>query len=701
MRRFSSILSMEQLIGSVAKGNGSQPQIVYISSNEAGSSSGVSMQSTTTTTTDNNSNSYNNAYPHNTASVYGTSSLLKEVLAHHYYFREGVDVVGLRVPTVFGPFARPGSLMYDLVERTIRNAAGRDIVDVPKFHLDRHRYDLSSIAARREGAVAGVQEQVTFVYDVASAIVSAMQFKKDYTNPELDSNGPPLFRIGSKLTTSMAELKDKVETLLPPRDKNDEAWPTTESSTQVVSSNSVMTLSNPGIISSHDTERNQDLLGWSHTSDYEDGIKTMLAWHILKSYPNGLRTTVPAYSMFQKILEDSLSSLSYHSLPCASGCRWQGGMCSKSPWDSVIGTTKEITKTCPYVLYTVDLRPELEFFEKQSSPSSRPGWEDWFCKIAFVSSSSKLAAVHYADELKDKSLPMDEWNGKNKQGQWIIITVPGTQYSMPEFERSMAKLSPTLLFNDRVEKAMYINHRRVILTTDQAVGVMQHLETQARKSPEKKTIVDEKTKENVDIWLPPHPHRHSVFFTNKYNLGEEVNVNSAKNLASFVMQNSGIAETKDIRAQVQFYEQTAHLIRTNFQRSPTYSEIFQENRFPYDFLRSTWLVHELRSEEGRNLRCEMYEEHSLWGNANMEDLSMGYVLVRKRVNMQLGSMIDNKYSGPEEWYPLLEPRDPDDEDAITDGPVHMDYVEEAQKVQTDNQGHELFITYLPQKLKQR
>ena len=77
-----------------------------------------------------------------------------------------------------------------------------------------------------------------------------MQFKKDYTNLELDSNGPPLFRIGSKLGTSMAEFKDKVETLLPPRNQNDdEAWPTTETSTQVLSSNTVMTLSNPGIIS--------------------------------------------------------------------------------------------------------------------------------------------------------------------------------------------------------------------------------------------------------------------------------------------------------------------------------------------------------------------------------------------------------------------------------------------------------------------
>jgi len=676
MRRFESMLSMEQVFKSVSNGKTSQPQVVYISSNEAENLSGVSMHS----------NTNGSASP--AASVYGTSSLVKEVLASFYYFHYGVDSVGLRVPNVFGPFSRPGSLMYDLVERTIRNAAGKDTETVPKYHLDRDRYDLLNIAAKREGAMSGAQEQVTFVYDVASAIVAALQFKKDYTNLEIDPNGPMLFRIGSKLTTSMEEMKDRLETLIPPHDENYEAWPTTTDRALTLLNNNV-----PGI-ATRDNERNWNLLGWSHKSSLQDSTKTMLAWQILKAYPYGLKETVPAYSRFQDLLEDSLPTLSYHSLPCASGCRWQGEMCSDSPWDAVIETTKEITQTCPYVLYTVDLRPELEVFEKQSSPSGRQGWEQWFCKIAFVSSSSKLAQLHYASELSSND-PMDEWNGTNKQGQWIIVVVPGTQYSMPEYERSMAKLSPTNLFNERVEKAMYVNHRRVILTTDQAVGVMQHLEMKERNSPEKKTIVDEKTKENVDIWLPPHPHRHSVFFTNKYSFEEGYDTSSVKNLARFVMQSAGIAETKDIRAQVQFYEQTAHLVRTNMQRSPNYQEFNQENLFPYDFLRSTWLLHELNSEEGRNLRCEMYEEHSLWGNAEMEDMSMGYVLARRKVKMQLGQMVDNK--GPEEWFPFLEPNELDDEDFSS--PIYIDYLESSQKVSTDGKGHEYYISFLPQKLK--
>ena len=153
-------------------------------------------------------------------------------------------------------------------------------------------------------------------------------------------------------------------------------------------------------------------------------------------------------------------------------------MCSPSPWDEVMETTKEITESCPYVLYTVDLRPELKRMDKQSDRSSRRGWEEQICKIAFVSSSSELVQTHYESELAQK-VPMDEWNGKNRQGEWIVVAVPGTHELMPEYERIMAKMSPTNLFNEGVEMAMFVNHRRIVVSTDQALNVMAHMEMAA------------------------------------------------------------------------------------------------------------------------------------------------------------------------------------------------------------------------------
>jgi hypothetical protein len=84
----------------------------------------------------------------------------------------------------------------------------------------------------------------------------------------------------------------------------------------------------------------------------------------------------------------------------------------------------------------------------------------------------------------------------------------------------------------------------------------------------------------------------------------------------------------------------------------------------------------------------------------MEDLSMAFVLAKNKVKMRLGKLSDNTGSwGPEEWYPLLIPKDPNDEDFITEGPVYLDYQESAQKVVTDSRGHELYISFLNQKVK--
>ena len=81
----------------------------------------------------------------------------------------------------------------------------------------------------------------------------------------------------------------------------------------------------------------------------------------------------------------------------------------------------------------------------------------------------------------------------------------------------------------------------------------------------------------------------------------------------------------------------------------------------------------------------------------MEDLSIGYELASRKVRMQLGKMAAPEYEGPEEWYPLLVPKEPTDEDVIDDGPVYLDYLEASQKVTKDDTGTELYISFLPQK----
>jgi len=720
MRRFTRSLGMEQVLQSLARdnegrddGGAGQPRLVYVSSNEVDDLSGVPLAPLTPSSaaaSSDGSKLGSGGTPATTrqrqppASVLGSSSLAAELLASYYHRRHGVQSVGLRLPAVIGPFGRPGSLIHDLAERTVRHAAGRNVDGVPRYHLDRDRFVLDEMWRRRKGAEEGEMEQIVYVGDVAQAVLAAMQYGPpagDGDGPASDA-GPTLLRIGSKFTSSMRDLAESMERMLPAHDQSDALGGPESSSDSGPSSAAVRAVATNAAhvhgISPRDAERNRDLLGWAHYTQLGEGTKSTLAWHVLNAYPYGLPGGVPSRDAFQSLLYETADTLSFMNLPCASGCRWQG-MCSPSPWDAVATVTRDMTRTCQFVIYTVDLRPELAHMDKQSSPSNRAGWEEMFCKIAFVSSSSKLARNLYPT-----AVSLEDSNGSRKDGSWSVVVAEGSQSSMPEEVRVMPKMTPTLLFDDRVEKAIYVNHRRVILTTDQAMGVMMHLEMKARKTRETKAVKDD-DKNVIEVKLQPRAQRHSVFFTNRYSFPGGADHNSkARNLGRFVMQGLGVPETKDVKAQVQFYEQAAHLTRINMQRSPNYQEFFQDNWFPLDFIRTTWLVHELRSEAGRNLRCEFYEEQALWGNPNMEDLSIGYVLARKKVRSELGRMAEPQYEGPEEWHPLLVPRDPDDDaagGAPSEGPLFLEYLEDAQRVATDSKGAELHVTFLRQKNKEK
>ncbi|KAL7545716.1 hypothetical protein ACHAWF_009068 [Thalassiosira exigua] len=678
MRRFDALLSMDQVLSSLAKfkdqfPDKQQPQLVYVSSNEADDLSGVSLGSSNTTA----------PLP---ASVYGTTSLLKEVLASYYYKHHGVESVGLRIPTVFGPFARPGSVLHDMAERTVRNAVGKNDENVLKYHLDRDRYKWPIMLKRRQGGASGAKEQVAYVYDVVSSIVAAMQFRP--SNPSV----PSLVRIGSAITVSMPALKKLMEDILPP---GEHGAPVSDAE-QIIEEANAMVFDSPGL-STHDGRYTKDILGWTHQTTLREGTMFTLASQILKAYPFGLPASLRSRSMLQNLLDNSLSDLAYHSLPCAAGCRWGGGFCSSSPWDDVVETTRDITQSCRYVIYTVDLSFSLEEIEKQSSPSQRQGWEDQFCKIAFVSSRSKFTKSVYGKKVKDT--PLHEWNGKRKSGHWIIVAVVGAQSTMPESHRSLAKLTPHNLFHERVEKAMFVDHQRFVVGTDTAMGVMGSMDIKARVDTEQMKSYDKRKKKTVRFELPPHPARRSVFFTNKYLFPGDVDTNSAENLARFLLSYANIPQTKGIRAQIEFYDQVGHLVRTNMQRSPNYQVLNQgDNLFSYDFLQTFWLVHRLKTEEGRFLRCEMYEEHSSWGsNYKMEDLSMGYVLARRKVLGQTGGKVEDLAPvGPEEWYPLTIPGD---EGTSAEGPVYVDHREDNHRVAMDSKGRETHLTFVPQKRK--
>jgi hypothetical protein len=172
------------------------------------------------------------------------------------------------------------------------------------------------------------------------------------------------------------------------------------------------------------------------------------------------------------------------------------------------------------------------------------------------------------------------------------------------------------------------------------------------------------------------------------------NANSAPALARFVMSNNGVKMTERLKRQIQFYHYASHLVRTNLMRSTNYAIYIQENNFPFEYLRSTWMLHDLNSEEGQKLRCEIYEEHNAWGNHDMEDFSMAFVLAKRTILSKLGKMADPQYEGPQDWYPLLASAKTKDINDISEGPEYL-YLDPSQKsVAKNHRGSEIYLSFL-------
>jgi nucleoside-diphosphate-sugar epimerase len=640
MRRFQNLVSMDQILSSIARfkrerSGEAQPQFVYVSSTEveeqhvvplAGGRKGMQSRA---------------------SSVYGTCSLLKEVLASYYYRHHGVESVGIRLSTVYGPLARPGSLMHDLAERAVREAVEKN--------GEKHELD-ECMWRRREGAEIGALEQMTYASDLAQAFIAAMQYVGDNTN------GPVLMQLGSKDTISMKQIESRMRSYLHLRAQTSEPDQIAEKAS--------------GSISDSDVKRNLQLIGWEHTTDMHDGLRSMIAWQIMKAYPF---VQPSSDSRIQDFINDS--NVPYPGLlsmlPCSSGCGWHG-KCIPSVWDAIIEETKAATAKCKYVLYTVDLRSGLNKL-KGTLAASQYGKD--FCKIAFISSSSVLARS--AKRRQDKD-------------QWAIIEIRGDESTLTEAELSLAKLSPSKLFGDNVSYAFYFNHLKVRASIDNAMFAIMSMKMNSKKKKERKIFKNNgKVKK---VWIQPRSKRHSIMFTSRIAIPEGHDFNNANALAAFVISNFDVVYSEQIKKQVQFYQHASHLVRSSMLRSTNYASNVQENYFPFEYISTNWILHDLQSKEGHQLRCEIYEEHATWSNHNMEDLAAAFVLAKRRVMLKLGKMAEPQYEGPADWYPLLVPRKAKDKDNLIEGHEYLEYLDPSQKTVAKNiKGSEIYISFFSQK----
>lgn len=375
-------------------------------------------------------------------------------------------------------------------------------------------------------------------------------------------------------------------------------------------------------LKTNQTRHFEEIIRWMPTTRSLTGIRQLFSWHYTHAHPYGrVHRKLPSYA-----------TDNYHyPFPCVSECSIRGS-CRSSVYDSVVPVTRRITKGCKFVIYMVDLAANVTTLPAAIAKPTNETLVSLLCQVAFVSGSSTIA---------------------NSSG-WSTVKVPSDASKMAESDYILPKLSPGLFFDRSVSKAVYVKPSAVKLPDgDSMVPLIRSIDAPARRGKNKR-IQRPKTPIVKYEWVPETPARHVMLFGH-----EDPGVNTSLPLANrvkYLVERDGLIMSNKMLLQLRFYEHVNHLIQNGERRRASAIRGSYYKGFPFHFLQTTMVVHDLREEESRLLRCEWYDEHVFWGVRDMEDLSLAFVLGRRRVEGRhglVGLEVDP------DWTPLQKPFEDD------------------------------------------
>lgn len=374
-----------------------------------------------------------------------------------------------------------------------------------------------------------------------------------------------------------------------------------------------------------------------------------------------------------------------HSLyPCSSECAYSA--CTPSVYDGVLSVSHAATEDCDVVLYTMAMGYDVEEMDLKTEFSDGEDQEEWLettvCTIAFVPSESTLVKglidMVTSNSLKERGLTPDSryetkvnlLNGYLSHNGWLLILVDGGTEPLTAEDLFVPKLSPARLFHSTVRKAMFVDQNfshtpypddASFLASETSRGVLK-----------KRTVTGPDSKGRPTKYkLPEEPQRRAVLVVSPLrNIPDakpsQMPLNEIVRLLmkELFIEEQGKEEGKDMNAQRLYYERSRAHINSLLMRSP--NEDLRHLLEMKDFIRSRWVIHHLKLEEGHQLRCEWYKEHVQW-NTHFDQLSFGYILakrelVRKMLTKQpkmnskertLLQRIIEEVTDANEWHPII------------------------------------------------
>ena len=338
--------------------------------------------------------------------------------------------------------------------------------------------------------------------------------------------------------------------------------------------------------------------------------------------------------------------------PCITTCA-SYVKCTKSVWDTKISIAKQATQDCNFVLYTVDFSSTLETIPVMRESINNAPWpRDSFCQLAFVSSSSTIvknttqekvnAEKHDAKGENTVEERIDVWNGKVSNNGWILVWIDEDEDSISPMDSVLPKIIPETLMHESVQFVFYLEPQHFeILPPMQLMWFLMG----------RQLTVAEKTKKDVSLeshkeWLIPE--QHIALFSHTYKDTDVEHLDQSKpdfmvRAAKFILeQNTKINESKRNNQMQQL---------KNTQQLQAYANSLmwrKEEAVKFELVDTPLMIYPIDNRRGRQLRCEWYEEQLFWSNednANLEGLSLSYVLYRWRRQERLFPKIDDKKWG--------------------------------------------------------
>jgi nucleoside-diphosphate-sugar epimerase len=603
--------------------------------------------------------------------VYASSSM-EDLLVRSYatLFNLTSPMVGLRFSPVYGP---TGSFGLEDISTMATNAVFGPRVPIilpPTNSTILFESDDTTIRSSAVGIIHSWWDQLLQIYqpnqdwihvdDATQSVLAAMQYY---------SHSPSQFHITSGKRTSLLSIALIMEQHLPRRRREYSLEYFIKKKRKLLSSNKTVLSQLDEQIQDESLlqqlQVTKQSLGWEPQISIQNGISQMLHWYFYQRHKHGpTMQEVSAYALPSPLPIQPY--IPYPRVPCSSECALSN-FCLATDTDSLWSTnllnlSHKATQGCEIVFYVVNLNEiTIEEYMADSSASPYTERESLVCKVAFVQKQSDLVQSYFQKHHKEHKHASDKI-GRFTYGEFHIIwTEIGSMINPPDLY--YAKIAPRSLFAESTIFAMYMDFfSESYPSTDEILHLVARMMEEAQDQ-RSKTIgrVPGKKKR---VFIPATPSRRAVMLLQTPVVYDDtqrkeivLDKQIMKSLHHVMLDLDVTKDTPQRKAQGQFYDLVHQLMEMEEFRDLSEWDPYEEL---VPALYAGYVIHDLLSEEGRQLRCDWYKEHLLWNGSELEDRSLSYVLYQRAWAGRHGVPLENNGHLPPwladlGWIPILQP----------------------------------------------